>query len=33
VVLDGSQLASGIYFVQLVADNQVRDLVKVSLVK
>lgn len=33
VVLDGSQLSSGIYFVQLVADNQVRDLVKVSLVK
>ena len=33
VVLDGSQLSSGIYFVQLVADNQVRDLVKVPLVK
>lgn len=33
VQLNGSNLASGVYFVQLLADNQVRDLIKVSLVK
>ncbi len=33
VTVDGSALASGLYFIQMSADEQVRDLIKVSLVK
>ena len=33
LLFDAAKLSSGVYFVQLIADNQARDLIKVSLVK